>query len=453
MYQYTFCQPKQGVFKVDQNHFEIITEYGLRISVNYNKLLIYLFSEEMSNATDVHNNVQKYEATFNLSLQEIENTLDEFLEYHILQYGPLQKVLHRHYSFNPAKILNYAQSECNKRFISLGKLELAVTAKCPFNCTYCSKKIHSSQSELSLAEKKRVILDASELGAQTVSLTGGEPLHNEIVHETLELIEYAHELNYRRIVLLTSGYNIDKYSERIVSSHLNEVQISYNMIGKFAEDRIRNQYIEKNITNICSIMDYGIRLGVCCVLTSENIKHIPEIVEFCLKHNLYSIYFYPVMPVGYAQNVWNEIRLSAAELNQALQLIKSLRAQYKNILYISAPQSFMQDERPLQICEGGLYMLYITESGDTSACACSSPSGLNVRDHKLSWVWQEADYFDTYRTVKSPNQVCNSCDDYATCINSCIHRERLAISNYKFQSNRCNLINDDISSEDFINQK
>lgn len=440
-YEYTFCQPKQGLFKVDHNSFKIITEYGKERNVNLNELLVYLFAEGMINSLKVRENVLKNDIDFIMPLKEIDNILNGFVEDKLLKFQPRKKELHKHYSYNPVKIFKNAISySTNYEFISLGKLELAVTSKCPFNCTYCSKKQHAQQEELSVTEKKRVIYEAFELGAQTITFTGGEPLHNDVVDETLELIKYSYDLGYKRKVLLTSGYNINNHLHSIVDSHLDEVQISYNMNCKFDDDKIRNQYIERNIKQICSLMNFGVRLGVCCVLTNESINYIDEIIHFCLENKLYSLYFYPVMPVGYAKNAWNEIKMSVSELDEALKKIKIMREKYKDKLYISAPQSFMQDEKPFQICEGGMYMLYITESGDASACACSSNSGLNVRDHSLSWIWKKSRYFDIYRIPKTANSICDSCDEYSLCINSCIYREVLATKNLKFYSDKCELM-------------
>ncbi|MNP29273.1 pyrroloquinoline quinone biosynthesis protein PqqE [compost metagenome] len=107
----------------------------------------------------------------------------------------------------------------------------------------------------------------------------------------------------------------------------------------------------------------------------------------------------------------------------------------------------MQDEKPLQICEGGLYMLYVAESGDTAACACSAVSGFNVRDYSLSWIWRESKYFDKFRTVKSVNSLCHACDDYPLCINSCILRDNLASKDMKFRSGNCSFITGNLNTE------
>ncbi|MED4954491.1 radical SAM protein [Paenibacillus macerans] len=443
-FEFSFSKPKQGLFKMGDNDFKIVTEYGKERKVNFNELLVYLFSEGMNNSLEVSDNIRRYDAVFDMSIHEINDLLNQLVEEQFLKFEPRKKELHKHYSYNPVKILNYARSvsaaKKTNEFISLGKLELAVTHKCPFNCTYCSKKEYNPSEQLSLEEKKKVIYEAYELGAQTIALTGGEPLHDEVAEETFELIGYASDLGYKRKVLLTSGYHIDKYFQSIIDSHLDEVQVSYNMSCKFYEDRVRNQYIEKNIKQISGLMDYGIRLGICSVLTNESIGFIDEIIKFCLENKLYSVYFYPVMPVGDAKNIWNEIKLDVSDLKNALALIKERREELKQRLYISAPQSFLQDEKPLQICEGGMYMLYVTESGDTAACACSAASGFNVRDYSLSWIWKESRYFDGYRIVKSVNSLCQACDDYSLCINSCVCRESLAVRNFKFSSGKCALI-------------
>lgn len=113
------------------------------------------------------------------------------------------------------EVLNHIDTEPDsEQIVSLGKLELSVTHKCPFNCTYCSKKHHKEDECLTLDEKKKVILDAYKLGSDTLTLTGGEPLCDEAVDETLELMKFAKEVGYKRRVILTSGYGIiENFSE------------------------------------------------------------------------------------------------------------------------------------------------------------------------------------------------------------------------------------------------
>lgn len=93
------------------------------------------------------------------------------------------------------------------------KLDLNVTSICNYNCSYCYQRSRDSnweknakkvaEKELPIKDYKRVVKEASALGAKYLKITGGEPLTRQGV---IELIEFALNIpDYKEVELLSNG--------------------------------------------------------------------------------------------------------------------------------------------------------------------------------------------------------------------------------------------------------
>lgn len=436
---YQYCYPKQAIFKQADNLYEIITEYGKQVALTLNETLVYLFSGEQNEARQILSLLNNHYPNAHILEGEVQLILKKLLQQKLLKFDYQLKKLHPHYLYNVTKIVNFLEMPVTKKTIlSLSKLEMSVTHECPFNCSYCSKRHHLKNENITITKRKQLIEDAYNLGANTLALTGGEPLHDNVFEETMELIKFAKQLGYKRKVIFSNGFNVEKNYEIIAKAGVDEIQISYNKNYNFDEDKIRNQFIEQHIEALSNLRNYGIRVGVCSVLTKESSEKIKEIIEFCIVNKLNSVYFYPVMPVGNAEEVWNKVRLSVDELKIALKKIMKHKNKYKNKIYISCPQSFLNSDKLIPICEGGINTVYVTETGYVSACACSPVSKYNVNDHSLEWIWRYTDYFDEYRKLDKSDAACYNCRDSRYCINSCLVRKNFALNKgIKCQSSNC----------------
>lgn len=73
------------------NDFKIVTEYGKERKVNFNELLVYLFSEGMNNSLEVSDNIRRYDAVFDMSIHEINDLLNQLVEEQFLKFEPRKK--------------------------------------------------------------------------------------------------------------------------------------------------------------------------------------------------------------------------------------------------------------------------------------------------------------------------------------------------------------------------
>lgn len=73
--------------------------------------------------------------------------------------------------------------------MNLNEITIEVTQQCPNRCIYCSSLSDLEKTErLDLETICKVVDDAKELGAKSVSLSGGEPFLRE---DIVEIVKYS----------------------------------------------------------------------------------------------------------------------------------------------------------------------------------------------------------------------------------------------------------------------
>jgi len=152
--------------------------------------------------------------------------------------------------------------------LSLKEVIISITSRCNLHCKMCDIP-NGKIEELSTAQWKKVIGDASSLGAQTIVFSGGEPLLRE---DIFELIVFAKNNNLSACVT-SNGYLInDQVAAKLSESKVNVVNISIEGTkethdflrgaGSFAKavsalDNLRKYNIESTVASTVSRYNYA----------------------------------------------------------------------------------------------------------------------------------------------------------------------------------------------------
>jgi len=91
----------------------------------------------------------------------------------------------------PCAAWNYGKDQIERvrKNHQLLNCDIELTRHCNLKCKFCySSSGKPLDNELSLEQIKQVITDAKELGAKTITLTGGEPLMHPYFFEIVEFI-------------------------------------------------------------------------------------------------------------------------------------------------------------------------------------------------------------------------------------------------------------------------
>lgn len=438
---YKYVYPKQTLFKKPDDTFYVKNSFGNKFEMNFRETVIYILLDEESNIESIVYKANKNINGLDMNVEEAEGLINEFLKKQLIMVtttNAQNNLLHRHYSFDYVNLIGRLEEPVSKdTILTLGKLEMSMTYLCPFNCSYCSKKENIAMDNgLALEEMKKVLDESRILGATTISLTGGEPLYPKVVDKTLELIEYSKSVGFKRRMILTSGVGIEENFERIKNSSLTEIQISYNMAYIEEEDKVRNRFIENNIVTISKLRDFNMHVGICFVLSKESVHNIDSVIKFGIENNISSIYFYPVMPVGNAKDNWDFLKLTPIEIKNVVDKIRLYSLKYKEKIFLSMPQSFMFDDNIEMGCEAGNHMVYISEDGYVTGCACSKNSIDNVKNSSFIDIWQKSEYFEQFRN-NSYDKLCSSCKDKKYCVNNCAIRQEYAKKGISYGNCSC----------------
>ena len=244
MKKYEFKEHKQGIYKYGDDQFEVVSLGNHKTKLNTKEIVCYLCADGATSISEIKANICKYYRFITTPLNEIKNIVDSLIERNLLVVHDVKKELHKHVSFNKSLLKQIDIKVKRRTILSIADMELSITDLCPFNCSYCSKKENKSTKDyVTIEEWKKVIKEAYLMGANGIKLTGGEPLHPLVIDKTLSIAKYAREIGYERVVLLTSGYSLADNIQRVVEAGITEISISYNMINKIEEDKIRNKYV------------------------------------------------------------------------------------------------------------------------------------------------------------------------------------------------------------------
>ena len=152
---------------------------------------------------------------------------------------------------------------------------LFTTNKCNLNCIYCSTEAGKKlQNELTLDEKKKIILEAKDMGAKLVNICGsGEPMLDD---DFYKLVGFIDSLGLNTEVV-TNGTNINKKNAEWLLRHNAYIVFKLNSLNPETTDRLVGK------TNAYRWTDFGnikIPYGLKCLIDA-GYNRIQRKMFFC----------------------------------------------------------------------------------------------------------------------------------------------------------------------------
>ena len=119
----------------------------------------------------------------------------------------------------------------------IGVLRLSLTARCNLACPYCCPDVEEPPGLLTLEQQMRVIRVAARLGAQTLRLTGGEPLLSSRLLPLLQRVNDGRAVHaqpwagLRQVALTSNGVLLNRQrAEALRAAGLNRITLSLDAI-------------------------------------------------------------------------------------------------------------------------------------------------------------------------------------------------------------------------------
>lgn len=173
------------------------------------------------------------------------------------------------------------QSTQSSRSCFPWKLWLYTNYDCNLRCSYCVAKSspNAPRRMLGLANVKRLVTEAVELGFTDVFFTGGEPF---VLNDIYEMLNYASALVQTTVLtnaMLLRGSRLDRLWE--INNENLIVQVSLD--GGIAEDhdyyRGRGSW-EKAVEGIHLLQERGFRVRLSTTETPINTHRLETVCEF-----------------------------------------------------------------------------------------------------------------------------------------------------------------------------
>ncbi|MFH1511178.1 MAG: radical SAM protein [Candidatus Woesearchaeota archaeon] len=296
---------------------------------------------------------------------------------------------------------------------------LGITGLCNMRCKYCSvRKPYLNTDTLTTKEWKTIITKLRQLGVYQIGLTGGEPTLRE---DIVELAKYVTKQGCS-FNLTTNGWQIDKrLILRLKSAGMGQCQVSLDSNILKINDMLRENGSCVRATSTIRLMkELGIVVGIDCVVSKNNIRHIESFVKWLKEQEVPYLTLIKIKQGYLSKKDFQELLPDYWEYTRLIEKM----CNRKNISpcvtidcgSVSNLQAVLREDElnkvPVAGCPAGHTLLSIAPNGDIYPCvALSDPEfkiGNALRDD-LKEVFNENKVLRKLREVKQ--RVTGECFD------------------------------------------
>ncbi|MBI3557818.1 MAG: radical SAM protein [Deltaproteobacteria bacterium] len=290
-----------------------------------------------------------------------------------------------------------------------------LTNHCNLKCVHCYLA-PDPRRELTTAEIKDVIDQLLEVGALTLTLSGGEPL---LRRDFAEIYQYAHGKGFV-LQIFTNGTRISPAVVELFKTHPPfKVEITLNGITAETFEKVTavKGSFETCMSGIRAIHEAGIRLVLKTNGMTLNIHEVLKIKEFALGLNPQGFKFdTALMPKRDHDMFPTTLRLQPSEIIALYEEDRAMKTQIQQECAGSTratppPGSAFS-------CTAARTRFHISAWGDLHPCHTVRPIKVSLLEHRLPHAMQLVR--DLVNGVKYPaTSKCGTCDIFFQC-NSCV---------------------------------
>lgn len=308
----------------------------------------------------------------------------------------------------------------------LKEVKIELTNRCARNCKHCSSSATNSINnikELDYHDVEKTIIEAKEMGVESIVFTGGEPL----MYENLKyLIKLTSNLGMKSTIY-TFAYRTDetikKYRE-LIQNGLNK--IIYSLAETLSNEFDLSIYgIEEFFDKVFDSLNAT--LGFHYAVSKDSIKMLKDCMLSTLNIFNKKDYFEKISLLRFVPHGkgTNDMDLSKEELLDIKDFYLNFKYKEKirlgspwNILGIVNNPCIIADEIVIIGFDGIGYpcdsIKYFTSLGISG----------NIKENSLSEIYN-SDYFKNFRDLNGIDN-CHNCSEYNICKSGCIGQKIIA---------------------------
>ena len=314
-----------------------------------------------------------------------------------------------------------------------------LTYRCNLACEHCyldagsrpevETEAFADRSELSTDGCFGVIDEVASFAPDCLLiLTGGEPL---LRRDILEIVRYAAAKGLW-VVVGTNGVRItDNLAELLKHEGVRGLSLSLDALDEQQHDafrRVRGAW-RNTVEGAKILARAGLPFIVQTTVARHNVAELGGIAAFAheeLGATVWNLYF--LVPTGRGAHVSD---LDAAAYDRVLVELRDLHRRYAGKMLVNAKCAphyarLLQGEQATTVysktyaggaggCPAGTHYMGIRPNGDVTPCPYLPLFAGNLREQKLTDLWQSSELFVTIRERTRLGGRCGACELAASC--------------------------------------
>jgi radical SAM protein with 4Fe4S-binding SPASM domain len=294
-------------------------------------------------------------------------------------------------------------------------IEFKVTNRCNLYCKHCGQSSHFNAEEtLNTADIKYIIDKISKLEAETLLITGGEPLMRKDIKE---LLPYIKEKFTGSIDMITNGTLIDKETAELLRKCLHSISISIDGYDKKSCEFIRGTGVyEKIMTAIKLLKEVGFTkdtLILTMVATVQNYRNIDDFYKLCEELEVTGA-VRKLSPLG-----------RGLENYGLLGLKENFEEDYNDTETIEAAR---EELKCRVYCKAGVKKFMIDQNGDLYPCLVVDKKEYcfgNILNEEIFNIFKSEEYREfllnkVRKPIVNTQTKCNCCNVRYFCMDKCL---------------------------------
>ncbi|MFL5256024.1 MAG: pyrroloquinoline quinone biosynthesis protein PqqE [Rhodopila sp.] len=291
-----------------------------------------------------------------------------------------------------------------------------LTHRCPLQCPYCSNPVRltGASGELTTAEWRDVLSQASDIGTLQVHFSGGEPTARQ---DLATLVQHAVSVGLYTN-LITSAIPLDQRRvDVLVDAGLDHVQISFQDIDDVNGDRVAGMAgAQKKKREVAAmIRQAGLPLTINLVVHRQNLANLSSMLEMAVGLGAARIEVAHVQYYGWALANRDALLPSRTQLDQATEEVEAARARLAGAVVIDYVVPDYYARLP-KACMGGWGRRFLTVTPTGFVLPCHAAESLpgfdfpSVRTGSLAEAWRASEAFNRFRGTDWMPAPCSGCD-------------------------------------------
>ena len=269
-------------------------------------------------------------------------------------------------------------------------------------------------------------VDNAENNFLEIVISGGEPL----LHPDLEkILEYCEKCGVHKEITTNGSLIDDKYIDMMKRYNMTNVSVSLDSANPEKHDQFRQcpGAFAKTVAAIKAMKRNGISTRVRATISKRNIGEMDDIAQMVINLGIKTLAIGPMLPVGSAVNLTDEVFMNAREMKSFIDEFFKLKEKYIGKLEIITNEClhglhYLEDDLvevndfyELNGCTAGVVSFNVLLNGDITPCS--------MFHQRIANIYEDKDLEATYTSSEIIHNLldrnykgkCGACDKKYVC--------------------------------------